>query len=99
MIFTPLAAYKVHGAYAQPHTTITHHLDLADKGVVLMHGQVMPDSGVSTTEATWLVSCVQRFYDFGGQASGRKSELLKMFTQGDVQNFKIEELMAEAEKL
>ncbi|KAI9374337.1 ATP11 protein-domain-containing protein [Aspergillus egyptiacus] len=100
VIFTPLAAYKLHGAYAQPHTTITHHLDLAeDKGLVLMHGQVMPESGVSTAEATWLVSCVQRFYDFGGQASGRKGELLRMFTRGDVGNFKIEELMAEAEKL
>ncbi|KAL4949911.1 ATP11 protein-domain-containing protein [Aspergillus filifer] len=100
VIFTPLAAYKLHGAYAQPHTTITHHLDLAEeKGVVLMQGQVMPESGVSTAEATWLVSCVQRFYDFGGQASGRKGELLRAFTQGDVQNFKIEELMAEAEKL
>ncbi|KAL4968072.1 ATP11 family protein [Aspergillus stella-maris] len=100
VIFTPLAAYKLHGAYAQPHTTITHHLDLAeDKGVVLMHGQVMPESGVSTAEATWLVSCVQRFYDFGGQASGRKGELLRAFTQGDVQKFKIEELMVEAERL
>ncbi|KAL4778911.1 ATP11 protein-domain-containing protein [Aspergillus varians] len=99
VIFTPLAAYKLHGSFAQPHTTITHHLDLADNGLVLMHGQVMPDSGVSTAEATWLVSCVQRFYDFGGQANGRKGELLRMFTQGDVQNFKIEELLAEAEKL
>ncbi|KAL2809632.1 putative F1F0 ATP synthase assembly protein Atp11 [Aspergillus granulosus] len=100
IIFTQLAAYKLHGAYAQPHTTITHHLDLAeDKGLVLMHGQVMPDSGVSTTEATWLASCVQRFYDFGGQASGRKGELLRMFTQGDAEGFKIDELMAEAEKL
>ncbi|KAL2861029.1 ATP11 family protein [Aspergillus lucknowensis] len=100
IIFTQLASYKLHGAYAQPHTTITHHLDLADeKGLVLMHGQVMPDSGVSTAEATWLASCVQRFYDFGGQASGRKGELLRMFTQGDVEGFKIEELMVEAEKL
>ncbi|KAL2857866.1 ATP11 protein-domain-containing protein [Aspergillus pseudoustus] len=100
IIFTQLAAYKLHGAYAQPHTTITHHLDLADdKGLVLMHGQVMPDSGVSTSEATWLASCVQRFYDFGGQASGRKGELLRMFTQGDAEGFKIDELMAEAEKL
>ncbi|CEN61682.1 Putative Mitochondrial F1-ATPase assembly protein [Aspergillus calidoustus] len=100
IIFTQLAAYKLHGAYAQPHTTITHHLDLADdKGLVLMHGQVMPDSGVSTTEATWLASCVQRFYDFGGQASGRKGELLRMFTQGDAEGFKLDELMAEAEKL
>ncbi|KAL3478185.1 ATP11 protein-domain-containing protein [Aspergillus californicus] len=99
IIFTPLEAYKLHGAYAQPHTTITHHLDLADKGLVLMHGQVNPESGVSTTEATWLVSCVQRFYDFDGQANGRKGELLRMFTRGDIQNFKIEELMDEAEKL
>ncbi|KAE8144361.1 ATP11 protein-domain-containing protein [Aspergillus avenaceus] len=100
IIFTALAAYKLHGAFAQPHTTITHHLDLADeKGLVLMHGQVMPDSGVSTSEATWLVSCVQRFYDFGGQASGRKGELLRSFTNGDAEGFKIEDLMEEAEKL
>ncbi|KAB8238680.1 ATP11 family protein [Aspergillus alliaceus] len=100
IIFTHLAQYQLHGSYAQPHTTITHHLDLADeKGLVLMHGQVMPDSGVSTTEATWLASCVQRFYDFGGQASGRKGELLRSFTRGDTQGFKIEALMEEAEKL
>ncbi|KAE8353876.1 ATP11 protein-domain-containing protein [Aspergillus coremiiformis] len=100
IIFTHLAAYQLHGSYAQPHTTITHHLDLADeKGLVLMHGQVMPDSGVTTDEATWLVSCVQRFYDFGGQASGRKGELLRSFTRGDTETFKIEALMEEAEKL
>lgn len=64
-----------------------------------MHGQVMPDSGISTAEASWLVSCLQRFYDFGGQASGRKGELVRMFTRGDVEGFKMEELMEEAEKL
>ncbi|GFF32337.1 protein ATP11, mitochondrial [Aspergillus lentulus] len=100
VIFTQLAAYKLHGAFAQPHTTITHHLDLADeKGLVLMHGQVMPDSGISTTEASWLVSCLQRFYDFEGQASGRKGELVRMFTRGDEEGFKMEELMEEAERL
>jgi ATP synthase F1 complex assembly factor 1 len=100
VIFTQLAAYKLHGAFAQPHTTITHHLDLADeKGLVLMHGQVMPDSGISTTEASWLVSCLQRFYDFEGQASGRKGELVRMFTRGDAEGFKMEELMEEAERL
>ncbi|KAJ5266554.1 hypothetical protein N7478_009362 [Penicillium angulare] len=99
-IFTPLGAFKMHGSFAQPHTTITHYLDLADtKGLVLMHGQVVPDRGVSTTEATWLVSCVQRFYDFDGQASGRKSELVRMFTRGDVENFKVEELMEESERI
>lgn len=100
VIFTQLAAYKLHGAFAQPHTTITHHLDLADeKGLVLMHGQVMPDSGISTAEASWLVSCLQRFYDFEGQANGRKGELVRMFTRGDVEGFKMEELMEEAERL
>ena len=100
VIFTHLGAFKMHGSYAQPHTTVTHYLDLADdKGLVLMHGQVVPDRGVSTTEATWLVSCVQRFYDFGGQASGRKGELVRMFTAGDAENFKVEELMEESEKI
>lgn len=100
IIFTQLAAYKLHGAYAQPHTTVTHHLDLAESnGLVLLLGQVMPDAGVSNADASWLVSCVQRFYDFGGQASGRKGELLKMFTQGDAANFKVEELMEESEKI
>lgn len=100
VIFTHLGAFKMHGSFAQPHTTITHYLDLADdKGLVLMHGQVVPDRGVSTTEATWLVSCVQRFYDFDGQASGRKSELVRMFTRGDVENFKVEELMEESERI
>ena len=100
VIFTHLAAYKSHGAYATPHTTLTHHLDLADdKGLVLMHGQVMPDAGVSSAEASWLANCVQRFYDFGGQADGKKGELVRMFTRGDVQNFKVEDLLAEAERL
>ncbi|KAJ5496572.1 ATP mitochondrial protein 11 [Penicillium fimorum] len=100
VIFTNLGVYKMHGAFAQPHTTITHHLDLADeKGLVLMHGQIIPEGGVSATEATWLVSCVQRFYDFEGLAAGRKSELVRMFTRGDVENFKVEELLVEAEKL
>ncbi|KAJ5902702.1 hypothetical protein N7495_003230 [Penicillium taxi] len=100
IIFTNLGAFKMHGSFAQPHTTITHYLDLADeKGLVLMHGQVMPDRGVSTTEATWLVSCVQRFYDFDGQATGRKSELVRMFTRGDTENFKVEELLEESERI
>jgi ATP synthase F1 complex assembly factor 1 len=99
VIFTNLGAYKMHGAYATPHTTVTHHLDLADKGLVLMHGQIIPDGGVSAPEATWLVSCVQRFFDFEGQASGRKSELVRMFTRGDVENFKVEELLEESERL
>lgn len=100
VIFTSLGQYKLHGSFAEPHTTVTHHLDLADeKGLVLMHGQVMPDRGVSTTDASWLVNCLQRFYDVGGQASDRKGELLELFTKGDAEKFKIEEVMEETEKL
>ncbi|KAL1999560.1 hypothetical protein VTN02DRAFT_4350 [Thermoascus thermophilus] len=106
IVFTHLAAYKLHGSYAEPHTTVTHHLDLADDtGLVLLLGQVLPDRGVSPAEASWLVSCVQRFYDWGssssgsGEAGGRKGELLRMFTRGDVEGFRVEELMEEAERI
>lgn len=100
VVFTHLEAYKLHGSFAQPHTTITHHLDLADeKGLILMHGHVMPDRGVSAAEASWLVSCVQRFYDFDGEGSGRKGELLRMFTRGDVQGFRVQDLVEETEKI
>jgi ATP synthase F1 complex assembly factor 1 len=64
-----------------------------------MYGHVMPDRGVSVSEASWLVSCVQRFYDFGGQGNGRKGELLRKFTQGDVEGFRVEDLVEESEKL
>jgi ATP synthase mitochondrial F1 complex assembly factor 1 len=64
-----------------------------------MHGQVMPDRGISATEASWLVSSVQRFYDSGVEDSGRKGELLRMFTQGDSTGFKVEDLMEEMERL
>lgn len=100
VLFTHLAAYQAHGSYAQPHTTITNYLDLADsKGLVLMVGQVMPDTGVTSADASWLVSCLQRFYDFGGQASEKKGDLVRMFNRGDVQNFKLEDLLEETEKL
>lgn len=71
-----------------------------------MHGHVMPDRGVSVAEASWLVSCVQRFYDFSskstsdgcGRDGNRKAELLKMFTRGDVEGFSVEDLVEEAER-
>ena len=66
---------------------------------MLMVGQVMPDTGVTSADASWLVSCLQRFYDFGGQASEKKGDLVRMFNRGDVQNFKLEDLLEETEKL
>ncbi|OAX78340.1 hypothetical protein ACJ72_07355 [Emergomyces africanus] len=102
VLFTHLASYKLHGAYSQPHTVITHHLDLADKtGLVLMNGSVVPDRGVSVDEATLLVMWLQRFYDWGvdGKQAGKRAELVRMFTQGDVNGFKLEDLMEEVERI
>ncbi|KAH8815420.1 ATP11 protein-domain-containing protein [Xylogone sp. PMI_703] len=97
VLFTHLAEYKLRGEFSQPHTTITHHLELAgDKGLVLLQGQVMEGRGVSVEEAKWLIMCLQKFYGFGGEKTERK-RLLEVFTRGDA-GFKVEDLLAEAEK-
>jgi ATP synthase mitochondrial F1 complex assembly factor 1 len=98
VLFTHLAEYKMRGEFSQPHTTITHHLELAEpKGLVLLQGQVMEGRGVSVDEAKWLVMCLQKFYGVGGEKNERK-RLLEMFGKGDEQ-FKLEELVEEAEKI
>jgi len=98
VLFTHLAEFKLRVEFSQPHTTITHHLELAeDKGVVLLQGQVVEGRGVSVDEAKWLVMCLQKFYGFGGEKSERK-RLLELFGKGDAA-FKIEDLVEEAEKI
>jgi ATP synthase mitochondrial F1 complex assembly factor 1 len=98
VLFTHLAEYKLRGEFSQPHTTITHHLELAEpKGLVLLQGQVMEGRGVSVDEAKWLVMCLQKFYGVGGEKNERK-RLLEMFGKGD-EGFKLEELVEEAEKI
>lgn len=100
VLFTHLAQFKVHGSYAQPHTVVTHHLDLADShGIVLLIGNIVPDRGVSIDDGRWLLMNVQRFYDFDGEGKGRKGELVRMFTKGDTNGFTVQELMDEAERL
>ena len=103
VIFTHLAAFKVHGQFAQPHTTITHHLDLADShGIVLLNGSVMDGKGVSVEEGRWLLMCLQKFYDFEGHGGGIGKEnrqgLLQKFSNGD-SDFSLEELLDEAERV
>lgn len=96
VLFTHLAEFKLRGEFSQPHTTITHHLDLADpKGIVLLHGTVLDGRGVSVAEAHWLLMCLQKFYGREGELERRK--LLEQFSQGDGA-FRIEELLEEAEK-
>jgi len=46
VLFTHLAEFKLRGEFSQPHTTITHHLELAEsKELVLLQGQVMEGRG------------------------------------------------------
>jgi ATP synthase F1 complex assembly factor 1 len=111
VLFTQLAEYKLRGEFAQPHTTITHHLDLLDeRGLVMMQGQVMDGRGIQPEHARWLVLCLQRFY--GGWEGGSETELtperkkraderrqlLSWFATGD-ERFTVEKLMEEAERL
>lgn len=103
VLFTHLAAFKLHGTYAQPHTTITHHLDLADShGVVLLTGAVTKGRGVSVEEGRWLLMCLQKFYDYGGHGGGvgleKRQSLLNKFSSGD-QGFDLSELVDEAERI
>ena len=105
VLFTHLAEFKLRGEYAQPHTTVTHHLDLADqKGLVMMEGRVMEDRGVSVEEGKWLLMCLQKFYGFEAHSESakenaeRRKRLMEQFSGGD-EGFKVEELLEEAEKV
>ncbi|KIX07073.1 uncharacterized protein Z518_05050 [Rhinocladiella mackenziei CBS 650.93] len=103
VLFTHLAAFKLHGTYAQPHTTVTHHLDLADShGLVLLNGAVVDGRGVSVEEGRWLLMCLQKFYDYEGHGRGigreKRQGLLEKFSKGD-QGFNLEELVDEAERI
>lgn len=114
VLFTHLAEFKLRGEFAQPHTTVTHHLDLAESnGVVLMEGRTMENRGVSVEDGKFLLMCLQKFYGFeglmdgegsgGGDAVARQNasqrrKLMEQFTNGD-EGFKVEELLEEAEKV
>ncbi|EFE30712.1 uncharacterized protein ARB_02411 [Trichophyton benhamiae CBS 112371] len=104
VIFTSLAEYKLHAGFAPPHTVITHHLDFADdKGIVLMNGTVVTDRGVTVDDAQLLVLWLQKFYDWeaegAGSQGGRKGEMLRMFTSGDSEGFKVQELIDEVQRV
>ena len=97
VLFTHLAEFKLRGEYAQPHTTITHHLDLADpKGLILLQGSVANGRGVTVDEGKWLLMCLQKFY--AGEERQSRKKLLEQFSQGD-SDFKVQALLDEAEKL
>ena len=97
VLFTHLAEFKLRGEYAQPHTTITHHLDIVGpKDMVLLQGTVVEGRGITVNEGKWLLMCLQKFY--GGHESEERRKLMRQFSQGD-RNFKVESLLAEAESI
>ncbi len=100
VLFTHLAEYKLRGEYSQPHTTVTHHLELQEpKGLVLLQGTIVQGRGVSVEDGKWLLMCLQKFYGMGAHdAVAPRRKLLQQFSQGD-EDFKIEELLEEAEKI
>ena len=57
----------------------------------------MEGRGVSVDEGRWLLMCLQKFYG-GGEQGGEKKKLLEQFSQGDGE-FKVEQLLEEAEKV
>lgn len=105
VLFTHLAEFKIRGEFAQPHTTVTHHLDLAERnGLVLLEGRVTEGKGISVEEGKWLLMCLQKFYGFephsevAKQNADRRKKLMVQFSEGD-ETFKVEELLEEAEKV
>ncbi|KAL6716171.1 hypothetical protein ACLMJK_005737 [Lecanora helva] len=97
ILFTTLAEFKLRGEFAQPHTTITHHLDIAEpKGLVLLNGTVVEGRGVTVEDSRWLLMCLQKFY--GGERTTERTKLLQQFSQGD-DGFKVDDLLEEAEKI
>ena len=96
-MFTHLAEFKLRGEYAQPHTTVTHHLDLADpKGLILLQGSIVDGRGITVEESKWLLMCLQKFY--GGEDKVERRKLLEQFSHGDG-DFRVERLLEEAEKI
>ena len=98
VLFTHLAEFKLRGEYSQPHTTITHHLDLAEsKDLILLQGNIVDGRGITVDEAKWLLMCLQKFYS-GDDITMERRKLLEQFSQGNG-NFNIKELLEEAEKV
>ena len=105
VLFTHLAEFKSRGEFAQPHTTVTHHLDLANSnGLVLLEGSVSENRGISVDEGKWLLMCLQKFYGFEAHSetarmsAQNRRKLMEQFSGGD-ENFKVGELLEEAEKV
>ncbi|PPJ58102.1 hypothetical protein CBER1_05279 [Cercospora berteroae] len=105
VLFTHLAEFKLRGEFAQPHTTITHHLDLLDtNGLALLEGRVMENRGISVDEGKFLLMNLQKFYGFEAhsavaqESKEKRGKLMEQFSGGD-ETFNVEDLIEEVEKV
>jgi ATP synthase F1 complex assembly factor 1 len=101
VLFTSLAEYKLRGEFASPHTTVSLHTELlGEKGLVLAQGTVVDDRSVTVDDGKWLFMCLQKFYGIQAikENGERRKLLLEQFTSGNPE-FKVENLLDEAEKL
>ncbi|KAF2759305.1 ATP11-domain-containing protein [Pseudovirgaria hyperparasitica] len=99
VLFTHLAEYKLRGEYANAHTTVTFHTELAQtKGLVLGQGTVMQGRGVTVDEGKWLLMCMQKFYGVQAEQRAERKRLLESFTRGD-STFELQTLLDEAERI
>ncbi|CAK1543718.1 unnamed protein product [Leptosia nina] len=92
--FTPLLAYQVHKENAPECLTMTHYIELDDKGIVLMRGEY--DKNVlDGQEAQCLANQFQMYYNGKDK---EKLQLLLSFTKSP-QSFKHMDLIAQLEKI
>lgn len=77
VLFTPLGLYQAQQTYAQPHLILTHYTDLVPShGIVLMKGDLTPDTPATPADGQLLTLRLQQFYT--GQSENRE-KLLKTF--------------------
>ncbi|GFG28237.1 hypothetical protein Cfor_06741 [Coptotermes formosanus] len=90
--FTSLINYQAHKENAPECLTMTHYIDLKEKGLVLMRGEYDKDV-LNGTEAQCLANQLQLYY---GQDNAKRLKLLERFTYTP-QEFRHMDLIAELE--
>lgn len=62
-LMTSLAEFKLHQEFARPHTVLEFHAELSHtKELVLMNGQIQPDTNMKPDDVQLLLWNLQRFY-------------------------------------
>ncbi|PSN47881.1 hypothetical protein C0J52_01263 [Blattella germanica] len=92
--FTPLINYQAHKENSPECLTMTHYIDLKDKGLVLMRGEYNKDV-LNGSEVQCLANQLQLYY---GEDNEKRTKLLERFTFTP-QEFKHMDLIAELENL